>query len=302
VQSHDWESIRIETYNHFIMSINTDKKTRVHSRADRAQLAKETINKTIPGLLTSHPRARAGVARAQLLRSQDLPQTTLSSQISKPIIRIIDSDTLDAAQALHNSHPGDRIAVLSMASPLRAGGGVLNGATSQEESLYMRSTLFPSLRDGFYRLPEIALIYTPDVLVFRAQDLSSLPKSHQFFVDVISCAAIRFPEVEEGRYAVEADRETMMKKIRLILRAAVLKGCKRIVLGALGCGAYANPVQEVATMFRRVICGNPKRKGDETWGCIEVVFAIRGGKDNIRVFREIFEDTAETSSNVVDAE
>lgn len=46
----------------------------------------------------------------------------------------------------------------------------------------MRSTLLPSLRDEFYRLPENAL---PDVLVFRGQDLSPLPKNDRFFVDVI---------------------------------------------------------------------------------------------------------------------
>jgi uncharacterized protein (TIGR02452 family) len=274
------------------MGRNTTEPTQALSRTDRARLAKETINKTIPGLLVSYSRARAGVAGAQLLR--DLPPATVS-QTSKPTIRVIDSDTFDAARALHISYPSDRISVLSMASPLRPGGGVLTGATSQEESLCMRSTLFPSLRDEFYRLPENALVYTPDVLVFRAHDLSPLPKCDRFFVDVISCAALRFPEVEDGKYVVAADREVMTKKIRSILCSAMMKGCKRVVLGALGCGAYANPAHEVAGLFKRVICGNSRRKGDETWGCIEeIVFAIRGGKDTIQVFREVFQDAAET--------
>jgi len=165
----------------------------------------------------------------------------------------------------------------------------------------MRSTLLPSLRDEFYRLPENALIYTSDVLVFRGKDFSPLPKSDRFFVDVISCAALRFPEVEDGKYVVEADREAMMKKIRLILRAAVMKELTMVVLGALGCGAYANPVQEVAEMFKRVICGNPKRKGDETWGGIEeIVFAIRGGQDTIQTFRRVLQDVAEVGAVTVD--
>jgi len=282
------------------MGRNTTKPTQALPRADRIRLAKETINKTIPSLLVSYPRARAGVAGAKLFR--DLPQV-LASQTSKPTIRVIDSDTFDVAQALHTNYPSDRISVLSMASPLRPGGGVFTGATSQEESLCMRSTLLPSLRDEFYRLPENALIYTPDVLVFRAQDLSPLPKSDRFFVDVISCAALRFPEVEDGKYVVEADCEAMVKKIRLILRSAVMKGCKRVVLGALGCGAYANPVQEVAEMFKRVICGNSKRKDDETWESIEeIVFAIRGGKDTIQVFREVLQDVAETRPSAVDVD
>jgi len=205
----------------------------------------------------SYPRAQAGVAGAQLLRER--PQTRSSMASSpRPAISVIDSDTLDAAQTLHMAHPGDRIAVLSMASPLRPGGGVLTGATSQEESLFMRSTLYPSLREEFYRIPDDALIYTSDVLVFRAQNLSPLPKSDRFFIDIISCAALRFPEVEDGRYAVEADREVMVMKVRLIIRAASMKGCKRIVLGALGCGAYSNPIREVAEIFRRVIYGSSR--------------------------------------------
>ncbi|KZP27954.1 hypothetical protein FIBSPDRAFT_908801 [Athelia psychrophila] len=256
------------------------------SRTERARLAKETINKVIPALLLSYPLARAGVNRTQLLH--DIPPAP-SSKPHKPIIRVIASDTLDAARAIHASHPSDRIAVLSMASPLRPGGGVLTGATSQEESLCIRSTLLLSLRDEYYRLPEDAVIFSPDILVFRAQDLEPLPKSGRFFVDVISCAALRFPEVEGGRYALEADREAMMIKMRLILRAAVSKGCTKLVLGAVGCGAYANPTAEVAELFMRVICGNPKRKIEETWnGIDEIVFAIKGGKDTLEIFSRVF--------------
>ena len=279
------------------MGRNAAKQNQPLPRAGRARLAKETINKTIPSLLISNSRAQIGVAGSQLLR--DLPPISLPAT-PRPTIRVIDSDSFDAAQSLRMSYPSGRVAVLSMASPLRPGGGILTGATSQEESLCMRSTLLPSLRDEFYRLPENALIYTPDVLVFRGQDLSPLPKNDRFFVDVISCAALRFPEVEDGKYVVEADREVMMKKIRLILRAAVMKGCTRIVLGALGCGAYANPAQEVAEMFKKVICGNLKRKGDETWGGTEeIVFAIRRGKDTIQTFRRVLQDVAVTDWNIV---
>jgi uncharacterized protein (TIGR02452 family) len=282
------------------MGRKTTKQAQALSRVDRARLAKETINKTIPSLLTSYPRARAGVASAQLLR--DLSQAT-SSQTCRPNVRVIDCDTLDAAQELHTNYPSDRIAVLSMASPLRPGGGVLTGATSQEESLCMRSTLFPSLRDEFYRLPDDAVIFTSDVLVFRAQDLSPMQMSDRFFVDIISCAAPRFPEVEDGRYVVEADREAITKKIRLFLRAAMMKGCKRIVLGALGCGAYANPAQEVAVIFKRVICGKSKRNSDETWGGLEeIVFAIRGSKDIVQVFREALKDVREKVLDAVDVD
>ncbi len=95
-----------------------------------------------------------------------------------------------------------------MASPLRPGGGVLNGATSQEESLCARSTLLPSLREECYRLPEIGGICSPDVLVFRvpgAGEDKELPKAERFYVDVVSSAMIRFPETTEKNSQGDVD-------------------------------------------------------------------------------------------------
>jgi len=102
---------------------------------------------------------------------------------------------------------------------------------------------------------------------------------------------VRFPEVENGRYAVEADQETMLGKIRIIMRVAAGRGCKRLVLGALGCGAYDNPVRQVAEMFGKVIHGNTMSGKGESWdGVEEVVFAIRGtgSHDKIQAFKEVF--------------
>jgi hypothetical protein len=60
-------------------------------------------------------------------------------------------------------------------------------------------------------------------------------------------------------------------------------------------------VQEVAEMFKRVICGNPRRKDDENWGGMEeAVFAIHGGKDTIQVYRKVLRDVAERETGAVD--
>jgi hypothetical protein len=83
-----------------------------------------------------------------------------------------------------------------MASPIRPGGGFLDGANSQEEFLCARTTLFPSLWDSFYRLPEIGGIYTPDVLVFRdsTPEANDLTKRDRYFLDVVSAGMFRFPD------------------------------------------------------------------------------------------------------------
>ncbi|EON96958.1 putative tigr02452 family protein [Phaeoacremonium minimum UCRPA7] len=208
------------------------------------------------------------------------------------------TDTLQAAHELSISAVGAashraRVAILNMASPLRPGGGVLSGASSQEEWLCTRTTLYPSLREEFYRLPEVGGVYTPDVLVFRSWDsaASELDKKDRFYVDVITAAMLRFPDIEgeggEAGYAEQKDRDLVISKMRAVLRIVRSKGVDKVVLGAWGCGAYGNPVREIARAWRRVLLGarsrrDPvvKRKGliDEGWDGLEVVFAIKDSR------------------------
>jgi uncharacterized protein (TIGR02452 family) len=84
----------------------------------------------------------------------------------------------------------------------------------------------------------------------------------------------------------------MREKIKRLLRAAAMKGCRRLVLGAFGCGAFGNPSGEVAELFKRVLMGRDGsgmgKKGGEFVGCFdEVVFAIKGGrKGTLERFQE----------------
>lgn len=183
-----------------------------------------------------------------------------------------------------------------VASALQPGGGVLNGAMAQEESLCVRSTLYASLLPKFYRTPINAVIYTPDVLVFRSSaNNDDMPKAEWYYIDVISCAATKGPDLvknEKGDLVYESgDYESMLMKIRLIFQIAKEKGVKRLVLGALGCGAYRNPPREVAKLFRKVVLGDRKRVGIE--GIDEIVFAIFDDGENLSVFRDAFKDVVE---------
>ncbi|KAJ1331535.1 DUF2263 domain-containing protein [Microdochium nivale] len=312
-------------------------------------------------------------------------QNTSPSTQQPPRIRLAIADTLTVARYLLEPDPtgdtdeeGDdddvhrrrrpnrrpdlanttsRVAILNMASPLSPGGGFLNGAMAQEESLCMRTTLLPSLRDGFYRLPELGAVYTPDVLVFRDEAGGDLEKRDRWFVDCVSAAMLRFPDVEEvpldsepagaaatgrgqqqsastrrglppniaggasssspadaagacdddsdddddddedlpggpvlKRYIDQKDRDLVLHKMRVVMRVLQSRGCRRVVLGgAWGCGAYGNPVEEVAAAWRKVLLpalapgsssggGGKTRAPKENWhGIEEIVLAIKGG-------------------------
>jgi uncharacterized protein (TIGR02452 family) len=160
----------------------------------------------------------------------------------------------------------------------------------------MRSTLYASLKDSWYRIPDEAAIYSPDILVFRDSRNVDLPKSERFFTDIISCAAINGPGLimirdmdgtKRLEYELSEDFEIMLKKVRLIFQIARQKGISHLVLGAMGCGAYQNPPADVARIFRKVILGD-KRAG--AVGIEEVVFAIFDDGENLRAFIDEFKD------------
>jgi uncharacterized protein (TIGR02452 family) len=239
--------------------------------------------------------------------SSDLDLGTLSITPSSPPlpprkIRILTTDTLTAAHILgQTSKPSKKspnVCILNMASPLRPGGGVLTGATSQEEFVCARTTLLPSLLESYYRLPEFGGIWSPDILVFRnalplGDASGELGIGERFWVDVVSAGMLRFPELEggedEGKRLGKKDRGVVERKMRAVMRIAEAKGVKKVVLGAWGCGAYGNPVRDVAEAWKSVLCGpstSNAKKGKpetETWpGVEEIVFAI----SNRRMARE----------------
>lgn len=162
-----------------------------------------------------------------------------------------------------------------MASTYTPGGGVLKGAQAQEESLCMRSTLYHSLDPVWYRSPDDGVIWSPDVLVFAVSDarkcIDFVDIKDRWYVDIVSCAAVRKPEVIDGEYADPRDEQCMVLKLRYILRACVPMGVKFVVLGALGCGAYGNPVEAVARLMKKVLLDNGKKYEDWAAAGIEEV-------------------------------
>jgi uncharacterized protein (TIGR02452 family) len=83
----------------------------------------------------------------------------------------------------------------------------------------------------------------------------------------------------------------MTDKIRLIFQIANEKGITHLVLGALGCGQFCNPPEQVAMIFRRVILGGCGSFG--VTGLQQITFAIfEDGPhgQNLRNFETVFAD------------
>jgi uncharacterized protein (TIGR02452 family) len=219
-------------------------------------------------------------------------------------IRVVDQDTLDAAIELSTSSTPStkqestlgaegkstlRVAVLNLASERTAGGGWLGGALAQEESICYRTSLYLSLHKSLYPLPSPSALYSPDVVIIR----ESWNQGHELLVpkvkptdlhvvSVISVAAIRRPRVQRLQSTIDgkisekevftssSDRDLTKTKMRIALRVAASNGHRRLVLGALGCGAFKNPTEEVANCWLEVL-----REPEFTGGWWQdVIFAV----------------------------
>ena len=203
-------------------------------------------------------------------------------------ILIENSDSYAAARAYENA------LVMNFANAHNPGGGFRLGATAQEEALCRCSTLYSSINSKEanqmykYNNTHISsvesdyMLISPDVLVFRDEKLNLLREPFKTAVITVP-APNRFGAAMFA--SPEKIRDTFLRRIRIILRAAAERGYRDLILGAWGCGAFGNNPQEVAGYFKQVIF--EEKEGTDF---DNICFAIYGSENgnNITAFREIF--------------
>lgn len=261
------------------------------------QIAKDTIRimqeelYQVDGHTIHFPKADYGKALViSPNRGEDLLEWDISGNFrSEPCkYEVSNADSFQAARRYDNP------LVMNFANAHVPGGGFLMGATAQEEALCRCSTLYASIHSReaaeMYRynnsristVESDYMLLSPDVLVFRNEKCELLREP--FHVSVIT-----IPAPNRCGAALLASAavigETMVKRIRIMLRVAVKHEYKNLVLGAWGCGAFGNNPKDVAAYFKQVLV-------DESYGkCFEkVCFAVYGKEDgkNITAFREQF--------------
>ena len=205
-------------------------------------------------------------------------------------ISVINADSYQAAREL------EKPLVMNFANAHNPGGGFLMGANAQEEALCRCSTLYESIfskkasemyhynNTHLSNVESDYMLLSPVVSVFRDERFELLKKP-------VQVAVITIPAPNRFGAALFASgktiEETMLRRIRIMLRIAAKKGYRNLVLGAWGCGAFGNKPEEVSGYFKKVLV-------EEAYGkCFEeVCFAIYGKTDgrNIEAFRETFRE------------
>jgi uncharacterized protein (TIGR02452 family) len=200
-------------------------------------------------------------------------------------IQVTNETTLGASSRL--AEKGLRPLVLNFANGVSPGGGFLSGARAQEEVLCRSSALYVTLvEDPMYEehrkrpLPDSTdwAIYSPNVPVFRMDDGTELEKP--WLLSFITCAAPYAPAVGQPKAG-----DLLQKRIHRVLSIARAYGHSALVLGAWGCGAFANDPRRTARDFRQAL------EKEFRGAFSDIVFAITDWSQERRFlgpFRDVF--------------
>ena len=233
------------------------------------------------------------------------------SVINKPIKRrrTIITVTPDTTfhQAMQFVGTGKRIAVLNFANPLHPGGGVDQGAMSQEECLCRSSNLYAALTCNYVltnyynrngrnntHYGTDTVIYSKGVTVFKSDDAVPVKLDRPFTVDVITCAAPFYNRSTAGAYNYKNYERAFYSRITNILEVAIANDVDVLILGAFGCGVFNNPPELVAGVFNHLL----SRKGYSHF-FKDVVFAV---KPDSRNNYEMFKNILDTGHNTINEE
>jgi len=153
----------------------------------------------------------------------------------------------------------NNICVLNFASATRPGGGFLNGAMAQEESMAYCSDLYNTLYDTrLYVLNKTStsIYYTDNMLLsevtfFKNSDFQLIqnPKT----VKVITSPAVNMNKIPNNNIEITKANVIMKNRMRKILELAVDTKCKTLILGAFGCGVFGNKCEDISKYWNELL-------------------------------------------------
>ena len=274
------------------------------NRGYRAEIAKDTI------AITRKKYYKIGRKKITLpdedynhvivIRPCEISKEMPNISTKEADICVVEGDSFAAASG------ADNCLVMNFANAYTPGGGFLKGANAQEESLCRQSTLYDSINSPVatemynYNKTHITpcssdyMLLSPAVCVFR--DIDGELLEEPYLTSVITVPA---PDRKSHAKNVPQDElDTIMKnRLRIMFSAAREYGYSSLVLGAWGCGAFANNPQRVAKYFYELLIDENYQSWFE-----RIIFAIIDNKEgnNLKAFVDTFNDIAEIYINEAD--
>lgn len=239
--------------------------------------------------------SQAGALLEGYEKDSACPGTAVSDAVQETTYAVCNCGTVDAILELVSQ--GKQAAVLNFASAKNPGGGFLNGAMAQEESLAASGCLYETqiIHEDYYKNNRACgtmmytdhAIYSPDVVFFRDGKFSLLREP--VTASVLTLPAVNMGQVMlKGEDRTEAER-VMKRRMGIALAIFAQQRCRHLILGAYGCGVFRNDPVLIAKWWEEWLSGAFS-------GMFEsIVFAVldrSGGGSCINAFEHRFGRTA----------
>ena len=248
-------------------------------------IANETLEIINKGFYINSNRCRIDVRKEihksieeTMLYELDNSEEVNKSKMDKfSNIEIIEGSIIDEIIKIRNKIDDGNIIALNFASAKNPGGGFLNGAMAQEESIARASTLYPCLikENEFYNyhkknnnpLYSDKIIYSPNVLIIRNDEGELLEKPVK--CSFITSSAVNARVALKRGITREQIYSVMENRIDKIIQLSILKKADVMVLGAFGCGVFGNDADDIAKIFYKKICSRYEELKD-----VKICFVI----------------------------
>lgn len=196
--------------------------------------------------------------------------------------------SLPVVSALVKLNGRRKVGILNFASAKNPGGGFLNGAQAQEESIAMCSNLYltQSKKWEYYEANRACdsmlytdhMIYSQDVVFIREDE-------NDVWERPMTASVLTAPAVNMGQYLlkgntdIEFANKVMKYRMRKILQVFAVQNNRTLILGAYGCGVFRNDSRTVAGFFMELLRGEGMEQYFE-----EIVFAVHDSSKERNIY------------------
>ncbi|RKZ52927.1 MAG: TIGR02452 family protein [Candidatus Parabeggiatoa sp. nov. 3] len=213
---------------------------------------------------------------------------------SQTIFEVVNETSLVGAKRLVEVEGYQRVGVLNFASAKNPGGGFLNGAHAQEESLARSSGLYHSLLEcplyyDYHRSQKTCLysdhmIHSPRCPIFREDNGTLLDEPYS--VDFITSPAPNASAIYHKQpHNISLIPQVLQERSSKILSLAASSGCDALVLGAWGSGVFRNDPERVAKTFYEHLYPQ-----GAFWGYFQkIVFSVLDTSSQQKTFKAFYD-------------
>jgi uncharacterized protein (TIGR02452 family) len=239
-----------------------EKNTRIKSAEETLEILNQGYYIIHGNKIDISTNVQRSIDQSKLWRPHDFDaiagevENTLAEVKYSTEIEVSHCTVLEATQFWSEKY--ERVGCLNFASAKNPGGGFLNGAQAQEESLARASGLYPTLvknnemytynKNQHTYLYADYMIYSPEV-VFIKNDQDGL-LTQPYTTAVLTSPAVNVGAIKTNKPAeMDLVEQTMQTRIEKLLSLFVYYQREHIILGAWGCGVFKNDAAQVAKWF-----------------------------------------------------